>query len=84
MIIRTYFTRWLIHTTSLEQIHTNFAESYVFYEFPIRMNLYELPTSNPTPKPTRRWSLDKLYKIIRVRSYEFIRISHRVKIRMDR
>ncbi len=62
--------------TSLEQIHTNFAESYVFYEFPIRMNLYELPTSNPTPKPTHHWSLDKLY--------EFIRISHRVKIRMDR
>ncbi len=47
--IRTYFTRWLIHTnsydltrtTSLIQIHKIFAKSNVFYELPIRMNLYE-------------------------------------------
>ncbi len=36
--IRTYFTRWLISTTSRVQIHTIFAKSYVFYELPIRMN----------------------------------------------
>ncbi len=39
--IRTYFTRWLIRTTSLIQIHTIFAKSYLFYELAIRMNLYE-------------------------------------------
>ncbi len=43
------------------------------------MNLYEWPTPNPAPKPTRHWGLDKSDKIIRVRSYEFIRISHLVK-----
>ncbi len=59
--IRTYFTRWLIRTTSLVQIQTIFAKSYVFYEVPISMNLYELPTSNPAPKPTRHWGLDKSY-----------------------
>ncbi len=50
--------------TSLVQIHTIFAKSYVFYELPIRMNLYEWPTPNPAPKPTR---------------HEFVRISHLVK-----
>ncbi len=34
---------------------------YVFYELPIRMNLYEWPTPNPAPKPTRHWGLDKSY-----------------------
>ncbi len=68
--IRTYFTRWRIRTTSLVQIHTIFAKLYVFYELAIRMNLYEWPTPNPAPKPTRHWGLDKSYKIIRVRSYE--------------
>ncbi len=77
--IRTYFTRWLIRTTSLVQIHTIFAKSYVFYELSICMNLYEWPTPNPAPKPTRHWGLDKSYKIVRVRSYEFVRISHLVK-----
>ncbi len=77
--IRTYFTRWLIRTTSLVQIHTIFAKLYVFYELPIRMNLYEWPTPNPAPKPTRHWGLDKSYKIVRVRSYEFVRISHLIK-----
>ncbi len=43
------------------------------------MNLYEWPTPNPAPKPTRYWGLDKSYKIVRVRSYEFVRISHLVK-----
>ncbi len=47
--------------TSLVQIHMIFAKSYVFYELPIRMNLYEWPTPNPAPKPTRHWGLDKLY-----------------------
>ncbi len=61
MAIRTYFTRWLIRTTSLVQIHTIFAKSYVFYELPIRMNLYEGPTPNSAAKPTRHWGLDKLY-----------------------
>ncbi len=65
--------------TSLVQIHTIFAKLYVFYELPIRMNLYEWPTPNPAPKPTRHWGLEKLYKIVRVRSYEFVRISHLVK-----
>ncbi len=51
--IRIYFTRWLILTTSLVQI--------VFYELPIHMNLYEWPTPNPAPKPTRHWGLDKSY-----------------------
>ncbi len=41
MAIRTYFTRWLIRTTSLVHIYTIFAKSYIFYELPIRMNLYE-------------------------------------------
>ncbi len=40
-----------------------FAKSYVFYELPIRMNLYKWPTPNPDPKPTRQWGLDKSYKI---------------------
>ncbi len=70
MAIRTYFTRWLIRTTSLVQIHMIFAKSYVFYEFPIHVNLYEWPTPNPAPKPTRHWGLNKSYKITRVRSYE--------------
>ncbi len=37
-VIRTYFTRWLIHTTSHVQIHKIFAKSYVFYELAICMN----------------------------------------------
>ncbi len=57
--ICTYFTRWLIRTTSLVQIHTIFAKSYVFYELSNRMNLYEWPTPNPAPKPNRHWGLDK-------------------------
>ncbi len=36
--ICTYFTRWLIRTTSLMQIHVLFPKSYVFYEL---HNLYE-------------------------------------------
>ncbi len=59
--IRTYFTRWLIRTTSLVQIHTMFAKSYVFYELSIRMNLYEWSTPNPALKPTHHWGLDKSY-----------------------
>ncbi len=55
--IRTYFMSWLIRTTSLVQIHTIFAKSYVFYELPIRMNLYEGPTPNSAAKPTRHWGL---------------------------
>ncbi len=55
--IYTYFTTWLIRTTSLVQIHTIFAKSYVFYKLPIRMNLYEWPTPNPAPKPTRHWQI---------------------------
>ncbi len=35
--ICTYFSRWLIRTTSLIQIHALFAKSYVFYEL---HNLY--------------------------------------------
>ncbi len=46
---------------SLVQIHTFLAKSYGFYELPIRMNLYEWPTPNPAPKPTRHWGLDKSY-----------------------
>ncbi len=56
-----------------------FAKSYAFYKLPIRMNLYAWPTPNPAPKPTRHWGLDKSYKIVQVRSYEFVRISHLVK-----
>ncbi len=40
------------------------------------MDLYEWPIPNPAPKPTRHWGLDK---IVRVRSYEFVRIGHLVK-----
>ncbi len=47
--------------TSLVQIHTNFAKSYVFYELPIYMNLNEWPTPNPAPKPTCHWGLEKSY-----------------------
>ncbi len=64
MAIRTYFTRWLIRTNSYDLARTNsydFAKSYVFYELPIRMNLYEGPTPNSAAKPTRHWGLDKLY-----------------------
>ncbi len=43
------------------------------------MNLYEWPTPNLAPKPNHLWGLDKSYKIVRVRSYEFVRISHLVK-----
>ncbi len=57
--IRTYF---IICMTSLVQIHTFFAKSYIFYELPIRMNLYEWPTPNPAPKPTRHWGSDKSYE----------------------
>ncbi len=46
---------------SLVQIHTICAKSYVFYEFSIRMNLYEWPTPNPAPKPAHHWGLDKSY-----------------------
>ncbi len=45
----------------------------------IRMNLYEWPTPNPAPKPTRHWGVDKSYKIVRVRLYEFVRISYLIK-----
>ncbi len=44
----------------------------------IRINLYKWPTPNTASKPTRHWGVDKLYKIERVRLYEFIRISHLV------
>ncbi len=50
-----------------------FAKSYVFYELPIRVILYEWPTPNPAPKPTRHWGLDKSYKnhsseVVRIRT----------------
>ncbi len=49
--------------------NTSFTESELssrisrqfIYEFPIRMNLYEWPT-NPAPKPTRHWGLEKSYE----------------------
>ncbi len=50
-----------------------------FMSYTIRMNLYEWPTPNPAPKPTHHWGLDKSYKIIRVRLYKFVWISHFVK-----
>ncbi len=59
--IHTYFTRWLIRMTSRRQIHMNLAKSYVFYELAILLNLYEWPTPNPAPKPTRHCGLDKSY-----------------------
>ncbi len=59
----TYFTRWLIRTTSLLKMYTIFAKSCVFYELPIHMNLYEWPTPNSTPKPSKP-SLDKSYNIL--------------------
>ncbi len=59
----TYFTRWLIRMTSLLKNNTIFAKSCVFYELPIHMNLYEWPTPNPTPKPSKH-SLDKSYNIL--------------------
>ncbi len=43
------------------------------------MKSYEWPTPNTTPKPIHPWGLDKSYKIARVRSYEFVRISHLIK-----
>ncbi len=43
------------------------------------MNLYDWPIPNPAPKPTRHWGPDKSYKIIRVRSNDFIWIIHLVK-----
>ncbi len=48
-----------------------FAKFYVFYELAICMNLYELPTPNPAPKPNRHWGLNKSYKIVQVRSYKW-------------
>ncbi len=56
--------RWLIRTI--------FDKSYVFYQLPIRMNLYEGPTPNPSPKPTRHWGLTN-------HTSEVVRISHLVK-----
>ncbi len=43
--IRTYFTRWLIRTTALVQIHIIFAKLYIFYELPICKN--DLHLSRP-------------------------------------
>ncbi len=40
------------------------------------MNLYEWPTPNPAPKPTRHWGLDKSYKIV---PDSVVRMSHLVK-----
>ncbi len=37
------------------------------------MNLYELPTPNPTPKPTRHW------QIVQNHTSEVVRINHLVK-----
>ncbi len=65
--------------TSLVQIHIIFAKSYGFYELPILMIFYKLPTPNPAPKPTYYWGLEKSYKIVRVKSYKFVYISHLVK-----
>ncbi len=59
--IYTYFTRWLIHTTSIIQNYMIFAKLYIFYGS--KVNLYEWPTPNPAPKSTRHWGLDKSYKI---------------------
>ncbi len=55
---------------SLVQNSYILAKSYVIYELPIRMNLYEWPTPNPAPKPTRHWGLDKSYEWGRTNSYE--------------
>ncbi len=43
------------------------------------MNLYEWPTRNPAPNLPITGGVDKSYKIVRVRSYEFVQISHLVK-----
>ncbi len=40
------------------------------------MNFYELPTTNPTPKPTLHWGLDKSLKN---HTSEVVWISHLVK-----
>ncbi len=50
-----------MNSYDLTRTNMIFAKSYLFYELPIRMNLYELPTPNPAPKPTRHWGLDKSY-----------------------
>ncbi len=46
---------------------------------PIRMISYKWPTPNLAPKPTHHWGLDNSYKIVQVRLYKFVRISHLVK-----
>ncbi len=82
MAIRTYFTRWLIRTNLYDLTRTicmTTLNCTYFTSCTIRMNLYEWPTPNPTPKPNHHWGLDKSYKIVRVRSYKFVRISHLVK-----
>ncbi len=56
--------------TSLIQIHNIFDKSYIFYELPIRMNLYEWPTPNPAPKATHHWGLDNSYEWGRMNSYK--------------
>ncbi len=43
---------WPFYLTIHISIIGFFAKSYVFYKW---------PTTNPTPKPTHPWSLDKLY-----------------------
>ncbi len=60
-----YFTRWLIVRPHSYKFMF-FAKSYVFY----KLHLYEWPTPNPAPKPTRHCGLDKSYKIVRVRPSE--------------
>ncbi len=60
-------------------MHKIFAKSYVFYEFPIRMNLYEWPTPKPAPKPTHHWGLDNSYKIVRISHLvKYVRIAVRL------
>ncbi len=43
------------------QPHSFLAKLYVFYELPIRLNMYKWPTPNAAPKPTCHCGLDKSY-----------------------
>ncbi len=76
------FTRWLIRTNLYDLTRTicmTTLNCTYFTSCTIRMNLYEWPTPNPTPKPNHHWGFRQIVQNRRVRSYKFVRISHLVK-----
>ncbi len=44
---------------------TEQLEIIIIIILPVHMHLYECPTPNAAPKPTRHWCLDKLSEVVR-------------------